>query len=718
MNRVEELIARMTLAEKLGQLTMVASSYAITGPVLVGDSTEGIKSGAIGNLLNMVGYSHVCEMQTLAVQQSRLGIPLLIGLDVLHGQRTLFPIPLGEAAIFDEAVWEATAREAAIEAAADGLAMTFAPMLDIARDPRWGRSAEGPGEDPFVGSRMAAAKVRGFQGADLRNADSLAAVAKHFCGYGAVTAGREYASADISERTVHEVYLPPFAAAVAAGVAAIMPAFNDIAGVPMSCNKALLHDWLRVRHAFDGVIITDYHAIAELLNQGIAADLAEAAAHALNAGVDIDMMSDAYRLGLPVALERGLVQMSQIDAAVRRVLTLKQRLGLFEDPFHRGRVPEAGAPHEVRRRLARSAATRCIVMLKNEAATLPLGPDVKRIALIGPLADASAEMRGPWWGAADAAGHVTVLEGLRDLPGIEIVHAAGVDIGSDDISGIQVAVDACTGADMVLLCLGEAAVMSGEASSRAHIGLPGRQRELAEAVMARARDMHVPVTAVIFSGRPLVIDWLAQQAQAVLAAWFLGSQAGHALADILSGRASPAGRTPVTWPRDAGQVPIFFGERPSGRPFNPNDRFTTKYIDVANEPLFPFGFGLSYGQFVWNNLRLSSDTLGPNDTLGVSIDIKNHGVHSAEETVFLFVRYKVSSVSQPVLNLKGFSKIHLRPGEAGTVRLPLAGTELRILGLDLQPVFEAGEIEVLVGPCADPTQLHSAALRLVWTCAC
>jgi beta-glucosidase len=718
MNRVEELIARMTLAEKLGQLTMVASSYAITGPVLVGDSTEGIKSGAIGNLLNMVGYSHVCEMQTLAVQQSRLGIPLLIGLDVLHGQRTLFPIPLGEAAIFDEAVWEATAREAAIEAAADGLAMTFAPMLDIARDPRWGRSAEGPGEDPFVGSRMAAAKVRGFQGADLRNADSLAAVAKHFCGYGAVTAGREYASADISERTVHEVYLPPFAAAVAAGVAAIMPAFNDIAGVPMSCNKALLHDWLRVRHAFDGVIITDYHAIAELLNQGIAADLAEAAAHALNAGVDIDMMSDAYRLGLPVALERGLVQMSQIDAAVRRVLTLKQRLGLFEDPFHRGRVPEAGAPHEVRRRLARSAATRCIVMLKNEAATLPLGPDVKRIALIGPLADASAEMRGPWWGAADAAGHVTVLEGLRDLPGIEIVHAAGVDIGNDDISGIQVAVDACTGADMVLLCLGEAAVMSGEASSRAHIGLPGRQRELAEAVMARARDMHVPVTAVIFSGRPLVIDWLAQQAQAVLAAWFLGSQAGHALADILSGRASPAGRTPVTWPRDAGQVPIFFGERPSGRPFNPNDRFTTKYIDVANEPLFPFGFGLSYGQFVWNNLRLSSDTLGPNDTLGVSIDIKNHGVHSAEETVFLFVRYKVSSVSQPVLNLKGFSKIHLRPGEAGTVRLPLAGTELRILGLDLQPVFEAGEIEVLVGPCADPTQLHSAALRLVWTCAC
>jgi beta-glucosidase len=718
MSRVEELIARMTLAEKLGQLTMVASSYAVTGPVLVGDSTAGIKSGAIGNLLNMVGYQHVHEMQALAVKESRLGIPLLIGLDILHGHHTLFPIPLGEAAIFDEAVWTMTARAAAAEAADDGLAMTFAPMLDIARDPRWGRIAEGPGEDPFVGARMAAAKVRGFQGPDLGRADSLAAVAKHFCGYGAVNAGREYASADVSERTVHEVYLPPFAAAVAAGVAAIMPAFNDIAGMPMTCNKPLLHDWLRVRQGFDGVIISDYHAIAELINQGIAADLAEAAAHALNAGVDIDMMADAYRRGLPEALERGLVSMAQIDAAVRRVLKLKQRLGLFEDPYRRGKAPESKAAREAGRRLARSVAARAIVLLKNDAATLPLGSGIKRLALIGPLADASAEMRGPWWGAAGVDGHVTVLEGLRELPGIEIVHAAGVDIDGDDVSGIQAAVDACGSADMVVLCLGEAAVMSGEASSRAHIGLPGRQRELAEAVLARARDMHVPVTAVVFSGRPLVIDWLAQDAQAVLAAWFLGSEAGNALADVLSGRVSPSGRTPVTWPRAAGQVPIFFGERPSGRPFNEQDRFTTKYLDVANQPLFPFGFGLTYGRFEWQDLRLSATTLGPNDTLSVSVDIKNHGVHAAEETVFLFVHDKVASVTQPVLELKGFGKIRLGPGESGTVRLPVAAAELRILGIDLQPVFEVGEIEVLVGPCADRSQLLSAALRLVWTCAC
>jgi beta-glucosidase len=718
MTRVEELLGRMTLAEKLGQLTMVASSYAVTGPIIAGDSTEGIKSGAIGNLLNMVGYEHVREMQEIAVKESRLGIPLLIGLDIVHGHRTLFPIPLAEAGIFDEAIWTLTAREAAIEAAGEGLAMTFAPMLDIARDPRWGRGAEGPGEDPYVGARMAIAKVRGFQGHDLGRADSLAAVAKHFCAYGAVNAGREYASTDVSERTLHEVYLPPFAAAVSAGVAAIMPAFSDLAGVPMTANKALLHDWLRVRHGFDGVIISDYDAIAELIHHGIAADLAEAAALALKAGVDIDMMADAYRRGLPVALQRGLVSMADIDVCVRRVLTLKERLGLFDDPHRRGKTPESKAARDARRRLARSVGSRAIVMLKNEAQTLPLGPDIKRVALIGPLADASAQMRGPWWGAADASGHVSVLEGLRGLPGIEIVHAAGVDIGSDDVAGIAAALDACAAADVVLLCVGEAAVMSGEASSRAHIGLPGRQRDLAEAVLARARETHTAVIAVVFSGRPLIIDWLVESAQAVLAAWFLGSEAGNAIADVVSGRVSPSGRTPVTWPRAAGQVPIFFAERPSGRPFDPVDRFTSKYLDVADGPLFPFGFGLSYGRFELTNLRLSADALGPKDTLTVSVAIKNHGVRAAEETVFLFVHDKLASVVRPVLELKGFAKIHLQPGEAGALTLRLAAADLYFLGLDLQPAFEVGDIEILVGPCADRRQLLMAPLRLVWTCAC
>ncbi len=717
MSRVEELIARMTLAEKLGQLTMVASSYAVTGPVIAGDSTEGIKSGAIGNLLNMVGYAHVEEMQTLAVHGSRLGIPLLIGLDIVHGHRILFPIPLGEAAIFDEAVWELTAREAAMEAAGDGLAMTFAPMVDVARDPRWGRGAEGAGEDPYVGERMAAAKVRGFQGRDLKSAESLAACAKHFCAYGAVTAGREYASVDISERTLHEVHLPPFAAAVAAGVVAIMPAFNDLAGVPMTANKALLHDWLRIKQGFDGVIISDYHAIAELMNHGIAADLAQAAALALKAGVDIDMMGDAYRRGLPDALERGWVHLEEIDAAVRRVLRLKERLGLFDEPFRRGKIPELAAAQSERRRLARSVGARAVVLLKNDAA-LPLTPDIKRVALIGPLADAPAEMRGPWWGAADATGHVSVLEGLRTLAGIEIVHAAGVEINGEDVSGIAAAVEIGAGADAVLLCLGEAAVMSGEASSRAHIGLPGRQRELAEAVLARARDNHKPVIAIVFSGRPLVVDWLAQQAQAVLAAWFLGSEAGHAIADVVSGRVSPSGRTPVSWPRALGQVPIFFGERPGGRPFESTDRFTSKYLDVGNEPLFPFGHGLTYGRFELTDLHLSSASLGPKDSLEVSVTVRNHGVRTAEETVFMFVHDKVASVARPLLELKGFAKISLAPGESGRVAMRLTGAALHFLGVDLQPVFEAGEVEVLVGPCADRAQLLMVPLHLVWTCVC
>src|ERR1700686_36547 len=401
----------MTLAEKLGQLTMTASGYAVTGPIIAGDSTDAIKAGTIGNLLNMVGAAHVREMQRLAVEESRLGIPLLIGLDVVHGHRILFPIPLGEAALFDPDTWALTARESAKEAAAEGLAMTFAPMLDVARDPRWGRSAEGPGEDPWLAARIAEAKVRGFQGGSLAAADALAAVAKHFCAYGALTAGRDYASVDVSERTLREVHMPAFAAAVTSGVAAVMPGFTDLAGIPMTANRELLRGWLRSRWGFKGVIISDYNAIAELMHHGIAADLAEAAAHALKAGVDIDMMADAYRRGLPTALERKLVSMAEIDESVTRVLTLKEQLGLFDDPYRRGAAPEAAAALTHRRELARAVGARAVVMLKNNRETLPLAASVRRLAVIGPLADAPAEMRGPWGGAADKEGHVSVTEG-------------------------------------------------------------------------------------------------------------------------------------------------------------------------------------------------------------------------------------------------------------------------------------------------------------------
>jgi beta-glucosidase len=714
VSRVDSLIAQMTLTEKLGQLTMTACGQAVTGPTIAGDSTEAIKSGAIGNLLNLVGPRDVHDMQRLAVEKSRLGIPLLIGYDVIHGHRILFPIPLGEASAFDPDCWAASARESAKEAAADGLAMTFAPMLDIARDPRWGRSAEGPGEDPFVGALMAEAKVRGFQDADLAHAESLAAVAKHYCAYGCVTAGRDYAPVDVSDRTLHEVHMVPFAAAVSAGVAAIMPAFTDVNGVPMTSNKALLRDWLRGRLGFEGVIVSDYNAIAELIRHGVAADLADAAALALKAGVDIDMMADGYRHGLPVALQRGTVSIAEIDESVRRVLILKERLGLFDDPYRRGKTHESVAAHANRRQLSRSIAGRSIVMLKNEAGALPLAGSLRRLALLGPLSDASAEMRGVWWGAAPPEGQVTVLEGLRAaLPHVDIRHAQGVGIETADLSGLAAGLDHCTAADAIILCLGEAAVMSGEASSRAHIGLPGSQRRLAEAVFEQARKTSTPVIVILFSGRPLVVPWLVERADAVLAAWFLGSEAGNALADVLTGKRGPSGRTPVTWPRAAGQVPIFFSERPSGRPFNSNDRFTSKYLDVANEPLFPFGFGLTYGRFELSNLRLSGTAIGVRDSLTVTVDVVNQGAREAEETVFLFTHDKVASVSRPKLELKGFAKIKLPPGGKGTVTLSLRGADLCFLGMELEPVFETGEVDVLVGPNADRTQLLSQTIQLV-----
>jgi beta-glucosidase len=714
MNPIDTLIRRMTLAEKLGQLTMTASSYAVTGPVIAGDSTQAIRDGSIGNLLNMVGADHVREVQRLAVEESRLGIPLLIGFDVIHGHRTLFPIPLAEASLFDPRMWASTARESAKEAAADGIAMTFAPMLDVARDPRWGRGAEGPGEDPWLGARIAEAKVHGFQGPDLAAADALAATAKHFCAYAAVTAGRDYASVDISDRTVHEVHLPPFAASVATGVSAVMPSFTDLAGIPMTAHVGLLRGWLRRRSGFDGVIVSDYNAIAELIRHGIAADPAHAATLALKAGVDIDMMADAYRRGLPVALERGWVTVAEIDEAVRRVLTLKKRLGLFDDPYRRGAVPETAAAVASRRALARLVGSRAIVMLKNAGDALPLDRGVRRLAVVGPLADSSVDMRGPWWGAAPPEGHVTVLEGLRrSLPESRVVHASGVDIDSGEFGGVAAALAACEQADAIVLCIGEAAAMSGEAACRAHLGLPGRQREFAQAVFERAERMQKPVIVVLFSGRPLVIPWLADKADALLAAWFLGSEAGNAVADVLFGHVSPSGRTPVSWARAAGQVPIFFGARPTGRPCDPQDHYTSKYLDVSNEPLYPFGHGLTYGRFAYSNLRVPREGIAERDTIVIRVDVQNDGTRPAEETVFLFTHDVLATVSRPVLELKGFAKIQLNPGARGSVTLMLPAQELRFLGMDLEPVFEPGEVEILVGPCADKTRLLADRIRLI-----
>lgn len=711
---IEALLENMTLAEKLGQLTMTAAGHAVTGPVIAGeDSVDALRAGTVGNVLNLIGADHVRSWQRLAVEESRLRIPVLFTLDVLHGYRTLFPVALAEASLFDPEAWALTARETAREAAADGIAMTFAPMLDISRDPRWGRTVEGPGEDPWVGRCMAQAKVRGLQGASLDGADSLAATAKHFCGYAPVTAGREYAAVDISERTLREVHLPPFAAAVEAGVAAVMPAFTDLGGTPMTAHAGLLQGWLRGRLGFGGVVVSDYNAIAELMQHGVAADEAEAAALALKAGIDIDMMAGAYRRGLPIALERGQVTLEEIDRSVLRVLRLKERLGLFDDPYRRGARPEPAQAVAARRKLAREVAARAIVLLTNERGTLPLDPAPKRIAVLGPLADASAEMRGPWWAAAPENGQVTVVEGLRAaLPGAEIRCAPGVEIASGDTSEIGAALSLCDGADVVVLCVGESAVMCGEAASRAHLDLPGAQRTLAEAVLERARARGARVIAVLFSGRPLVVPWLVARADAVLAAWFLGSEAGNAIADVVTGRTGPSGRTPTTWPRALGQIPIFHAERPSGRPFASDDRYTSRYIDESNEPLFPFGHGLTYGRLALSNLELSAASLTERDTLEARVDVANEGDRPAQETLFLFVRDKIASVTRPLLELKAFGRVTLAAGERATMALSVAARELRFLGADLEPTFEPGEVEVLVGPSADRKRLLSATVRL------
>jgi beta-glucosidase len=685
MGRIDRLIAEMTLAEKLGQLTMTAADYAVTGPVIAPVSEDAIRCGTIGNLLNLYGAVPTQRMQKIAVEETRLHIPLLLGFDALHGHRTIFPIPLAEAGLFDPAAWESTARLAAEECAGEGLHMTFAPMLDVSRDPRWGRIAEGPGEDPFVGCAFARAKVRGFQSINLADVGAIAACAKHYVGYGAVTAGREYAPTDMSEATLREVYLPPFRAAVEAGVAAIMPSFTDLNGVPMTANPALLGDVLRGELGFDGVIVSDYHAIAELLNHGVAGDLAEAAALSLKAGVDIDMMSDAYRLGLPVALQRNLIAMDDIDAAVRRVLSLKERLDLFQDPYRRGHADAVVTAQS--RALARDIGARALVLLKNERNVLPLA--ARKVAIIGPLADAVGEMGGPWVGAGRPQDCVTVLQGLTEA-GLDLRYAPGVAIDGNDLSGIAAAVALCADADAVLLCLGEAALMSGEAASRAYLGLPGRQQDLADAVFDRVAGK--PVIVVLFSGRPLAVPELVSRADAVLAAWFLGCEAGHSIADVLIGKLSPSGRTPLSWPRAVGQIPIFFGERPGGRPFNPNDHFTSHYSDVDNTPLFPFGHGLTYGNFELSNLRVE-----PGDPLIVKVDVANHGAQSAEETIFLFLNQKRPGVTRPLLELKGFAKIDLASSDQGTVRLTLPAP--------------TGPSELFVGPNAAASSLLSLSIR-------
>ena len=727
---VDSLLGRMTLDEKVGQLTMTPADGGQTGPRAPAGGEQQVRDGKIGSFLSFWGAAATRDLQRIAVEESRLGIPLLFSQDVIHGWRTVFPVPLAEAASFDTVAVRDAARIAAVEASAHGIHWTFAPMVDIARDARWGRIVEGAGEDPHLGSAMAVARVRGFQG-DLgwrRMQENHApptrmlATAKHFAAYGAAEGGRDYNSGDVSERTLWDVYFPPFRATLREGVGSIMASFNDIGGTPAHASRWLLDDILRQRWAFDGLLVSDWSGIQELLAHGVAATPEEAVVLAIRAGVDVDMSDALYQRHLASAVRKGLVPVSLVDRSVKRVLRVKQALGLFEDPYRysdttRQRVVTLAPAH---RAAARDLARKSIVLLKNDivsaagAPTLPLAKTLRSIAVIGPLADDRNAVLGSWNGAGRADDAITVLAGVRTaLPGARVTYERGVPVESISTAGVAAAVQAARDADAVLLVLGERADMTGEAASRASIELPGAQLAMAQEVVraVRAADPRKPIVAVLMNGRPLAVQWLADSVPAIVESWLLGVEHGNALADVLFGDANPSGKLPVTIPRATGQVPIYHAHRNTGRPPALNNSYSSKYLDVPWTPLYPFGHGLSYTSFRYTGLRLGAASGRARDVVRVNVDVTNTGARAGAEVVQLYLRDDAASVARPVRELKGFQRITLRPGETRAVSFVLHALDLSMHRLDMQRVVEPGTFTVWAGGSSAATL--SASYRVV-----
>jgi len=704
---IDGLLARMTLEEKLGQLQQLdgeaQGSYRPEHLALA-------RQGRLGSTLNVRGAVHVNELQRAAFEESRLRIPLIFGFDVIHGYRTVFPIPLGEAASWDPAAVERAASIAAAEARAAGVQWTFAPMVDIARDPRWGRIAEGAGEDPYLGSAMARARVRGFQGRDYSRPDKIVACAKHWVGYGAAEGGRDYNTTDLSERMLRKVYFPPFHAAVEAGIGSVMSAFNDLDGAPASANPFTLTQVLRKEWGFDGMVVSDYTSVVELINHGIAADEADAARQALSAGVDMEMVSRSYATHVPRLVQEGRLPMAVVDEAVRRVLRVKLRAGLFDAPYANADRERATLLTPESRAAAREIAARSMVLLKNERGVLPLSPSIARLAVVGALADDRPDMMGNWTGDGRADDVVTVLAGIKAAvgPATHVTYAKGVSVDLEvladaaaheaaDRAGIEEAVRVAREADAVVLFLGETGDMSGEASSRASLDLPGRQLELAQRVVGAGR----PTAVVLMNGRPLTIPWLAEHASAILEAWFPGTEAGSAVADVVFGNVNPGGKLPVTFPRTVGQVPIYYNYENTGRPPDANNKYTSKYLDVPWTPLYPFGHGLSYTEFKLSSLRLSPTRIPPDGRVLVSVDVENVGSRAGDEVVQLYLRDVVASVTRPVQELKGFARVPLGPGEKRTVQFALASEQLGLLDRAMKWVVEPGRFKVRVGTSSE-----------------
>jgi beta-glucosidase len=685
-SRVDALLKRMTIEEKLGQLTQFTAAPE--------DLREQIAEGRVGSVFNFGGSANTNELQRIAVEKSRLGIPLLFGHDVIHGYRTIFPNPLAIAATWDPASAEKSARIAATEARAAGIRWTFAPMVDIARDPRWGRIAEGAGEDPFLASAFARAYVRGFQGSDLSASDSLMACAKHYVAYGASEAGRDYNTTDLSERTLREIYLPPFKAAVEANVGSMMTGFNALNGIPATANPRLVDGILRNEWGFDGFIVSDYQAVEQLIPHGVAATKEEAAKKAISSGIDMNMVDAAYAL-LADDVRAGRFPIAIIDQAVRRVLRAKFQVGLFDDPYAVVGGEDRLFLLPEHRDAAREVAEKSIVLLRNEGELLPLSKNTATIALIGPFIEDKGEMLGSW----HAAGRpedvtATIARAIRDevSPDTTVLLAQGTGLLEGPDSEIERAVATARLADVVIAFLGEGGKMSGEARSRVSLSMQGRQEELLKAVVATGK----PVVLVVKSGRPLAVEWAAENVPAIVYGWFLGTEAGPALANVLFGDVNPSGKLPVTIPRSVGQIPIYYNHLRTGRPATEN-QYTSKYIDSPNDPLWPFGYGLSYTTFHYDDLKVSAESIGATGSITVSAQIENRGSRAGEEIVQLYVADPVASVSRPVRELKGFQRIALAPGEKRRVSFTVT-PEMLAFWKDGGWVAEPGRFNVWIAP--------------------
>jgi beta-glucosidase len=701
---VDSLLQKMTLEEKLGQLTLFSSSWDITGPITNNNYVEDVKKGKVGAIFNAYSADFTYRLQKENMENTRLSIPLLFGYDVIHGHWTTFPIPLAEACSWDLEWIEKSARIAAIEATSEGLHWTFAPMVDIARDPRWGRIAEGSGEDVFLGCEIAKARVHGFQGDDLSKTNTMLACAKHYAAYGVAQAGRDYHTVDISNRELWGTYMPPFKAALNAGVATFMTSFNELDGTPCTGNEYLLDDVLRKKWHFDGFVVTDYTSIMEMTEHGNVKDEKEAGEVAINAGVDMDMQSGIFNDYLPTSVEEGKVLTSRINEAVRQILKMKYRLGLFEDPYKYSDVKRAKKtlmkPEFIK--ASRELAKRSIVLLKNEDQILPLDKNIKKLALIGPYVKNRRDLVGTWSGAGKWEKAVTVMEGVEKAVSrkTEILYAEGCKLFGDDRSGFDNAVATAKEADAVVLMVGEPHDWSGEAASRTDLELPGVQPELVKEIVKTGK----PVVMVMMNGRPLTIDWEAANVPAIVEAWHLGVQAGPAVADVLFGDYNPSAKLTVTFPRNVGQIPIYYNMKHTGRPMDPNQKFTSKYLDCPNTPLYPFGFGLSYTTFDYSAVELDKTTMGANDQIIAKVKVSNTGKYDGEEVVQLYIQDLVGSVTRPVKELKGFKKVFIPKGESVEVEFTITAEDLAFYRKDMSYGVEKGDFKVFIGTSSQEVQ--------------